>query len=77
MSDDQKTVRNRVERGIALVKLANDVGTIMSQARAALDDSKKLPGGPLLESTQKLLVELERISNAAAYALCKDPDAKY
>lgn len=77
MSDDQKIGSDRIVRGIALVKLANDVGAIMSQARAALDDSKKLPGGPLPEGTQSLLVELERLANAAAYALCKYPEARY
>lgn len=77
MADEQQTTSDRVLRGVALVRLANDVGVIMSQARAALDDSKRLPGGPLPERTQSLLVELERLANAAAYALCKAPDARY
>jgi len=77
MDHDQGSVSGRVARGIALVKLSSDVGAIMSQARAALDASKKLPGGALPDSTQNLLQELERVANAATYALIEDPDARY
>lgn len=77
MDINEKTISERIDRGVALVKLANDVGEIMSRARLALEDSKKLPGGPLPDSTQSLLVELERLANAATYELCKDPDARY
>lgn len=74
---NQKSLSDRIDRGVALVRLANSVGSIMSQSRVVLDDSVRVPGGPLPQATQELLVELERVANAAAQALGSDPDARY
>lgn len=73
----QKSTNDRIDRGVALVRLANSVGSIMSQSRLALTDARKVPGGPIPKATEELLEELERVANAAAQALSTDPDARY
>ena len=74
-TEQPSAISDRIDRGYALVRLGNSVGEIMTISRVALADSRKVPGGPLPQSTKDLLKVLER-ANAATAALCKDPDAR-